>query len=420
MFVTLFLKECKILTKSAIYYIFLICMILFFTTQMGELRIMKEPKPGELDYGTKISSDKSVIMQKALENLVWEYQRNNYTTYPIGFYKQVILNDNKRNHVKNILEKVFGVSINEIEQAMTNNYNMNVIENDKNDEYSINKNETFSLQLSNQITYKQFIIYMKKVDDILGGGSSYTEDNVKQMAKVMMTYEEARAVYDDIINKDHVSNAYARLYCDYMGIILAILPMFLAVGRVLKDKRSDALGVIYSKRISSFNVVATRYFANVVMIIVPTMLLSIVPLTECMYMARYLGASGDSLAFIKYIIGWLLPTVMFSLAIGFFITELTNGPIAILLYTAYWFTSLLSTSNLIGFVGWNLMPRFNTIGKTYIYEEIYSQLLKNRIMYTVLSFMLLILTALVFSIKRKGGLMRYGKVSVNMECESEV
>ena len=51
-----------------------------------------------------------------------------------------------------------------------------------------------------------------------------------------MTYEQALLEYDNILYKDKVSGAYARLFCDYIGIILGLLPVFLPTYKIPQDR----------------------------------------------------------------------------------------------------------------------------------------------------------------------------------------
>ncbi len=111
--------------------------------------------------------------------------------------------------------------------------------------------------------------------------------------------------YESIINNDKVSRAYARLFSDYMGIVLAILPIFLAVTRVLKDKRAKAAQVIFSKKCSSTVIILSRYLAIISMIIFPLILISITPTLQSIYSADSNGITADYFAFIRAIFGCL-------------------------------------------------------------------------------------------------------------------
>ncbi|SEW00211.1 ABC transporter permease [[Clostridium] fimetarium] len=419
MFVTLLFSECRQLLKSITYYIFLICMVLFFVTQLQDFELISKPEVSDSDFGKKHSTDKDIIMSSTLTQLAREYNYNQYTTYPIGFYKEVILTDSKQEKIVSILAKSSGMTVEELKK-MFKDYNDNQVTTESGYTIEMINGEGLKIQPYSNLTYEDFLKNMKEADEIIGGGSSYTKVNVSQNAEVPMTYEDAMENYNGILYKDHVSGAYARLFSDYMVIILGILPVFLAVTRCLRDRRSQIFEVIYSKKMSSFKIIFSRYFALVLMILIPLLLLSISPLLQSLYYAESIGIHGDSFAFVKYIIGWIMPTILMSLSVGFFFTELTNKPFGIFVQIIFWILSLFSgIGNLIGHVGWNLMPRFNTLGSYEVYNSVFSDLVYNRLMFTAISFVLLVLTVITYELKRKGVLKFYGKVFQYRKSQSK-
>ena len=74
----------------------------------------------------------------------------------------------------------------------------------------------------------------------------------------------------------------------------------------------------------------------------------------------------------------------------------------------------------MGLCGWNLVPRFNSVGDYSIYEQMKEQLFKNRLMYTAVSIVLLLLTVLVYSKKRKGEFTSVRARFVNRKNKLEV
>lgn len=382
MFKGLFIKECKEILRSITYYLFVVYMVLFFITQMGEFEVVSKPRIGMDEYGMKYSEDKSMIMDSTLELLEGEYQSNEYVTYPIGFYKSVRLNDKKQKNVSEIIGKIKG---------------------------------------NNNITFETFSAYMDEIDNILGGGSYYSTKVMYRNAKVPKTYGDALTEYNDILYKDRVSGAYARIFSDYMGIVLGMLPVFLAVTRVLKDRRANAEEVIFSKKASSTVIILSRYLSIITMILIPLILISIMPTIQSLYLANSNGVQGDMFAFLKYIIGWLLPTALVSTSVGFFLTELTSGVIAILIQGLWWFISMfMGASVLVGNVGLNLIPRFNTIGDFQIYKSIFNELVFNRIIYILVAILLIVATIRVYDMKRKGTLIINGKIFSNGKGKLEV
>lgn len=398
MFGELFLKECKQLLKSFMYYLIIIFLLLFYVSQMGEVVLLKNPTPGAIDYGYKYSDDITEVMNAAIIQLIGEYNENLYLTYPIGVYKEVILDEEKKNNVVEIIEELTGTRRERIQSSVSGE----------------------KITLKDGITEEEFKGHMKEIDRILGGGSKYNEKNLSHNAVISKTYEDVIKEDMDVINKDKVSRAHARLFCDYMGILLAILPVFLAVARGIEDRRNQVEDAIFCKKISSTRVIASRYLAIVVMVIIPVLLLSILPTLQSIYVAHSNGASADVFAFVKYDIGWLLPTIMFTVAMGFFITEFTGGVLGILVQGVIWFGAMLSADNLVGHVGMNLIPRFNTVGENEVYEKIFTNLVFNRILYVVFAMVLVASTIIMYNLRRKGKLNIYGKVFKHSKSKSEV
>lgn len=387
MFGTLFIKECKAIVKSTTYYLFLACLVLFFVGQMESNAGIAKPLKGQASYGYQYSKDPKVIMQYSIDNLLQEFESETYITYPFGFYKEVHPSKSKQSKIAVIISEV-----------LDENYD-----------------------IKEDISYEQFEAKMEKIDDILGGGSRYKASGLKSNAYIPMTYEDAMKEYEDILYNDKISGAYARLFCDYMGIVLAILPVFLAVTRGLRDKKAKAFDVIFSKKASSIAIVMSRYLATVSMVVIPVILLSISPALQSLYSAVNNGIKGDAFAYLRYIGGWLLPTIMITASVGFFLTELTDGPIAILVQGLWWYISMfMGAESLVGTVGYNIMPRFNTIGEHEVYKAILPQLVKNRLFYSGMGILLIIATIVVYHYKRKGALNYHGKIFKHRKSELEI
>lgn len=388
---TLFLKECKEIARSITYYIFLACLSVFFVSQMGSLGAVSKPLPGAESYGWKYSEEEAVIMKTSLEMLLFNLSRNSFETYPIGFYKQVTLSEDEQEEVFEILADVVEGSKDQL------------VEEVKNYGDSMNYALVKSVNIRKDLSYEEFCDAFNRIDKILGGGSDYNGKSLHRHAKVDKTYEDALEEYRYIIEKDYVSGAYARLFADYMGIVLAILPVFLAVTRGLKDRRAKVEQVIYSKGCSSAVIIICRYAAIIIMTLLPVIILSINPLLQSIYVAANNGITADYFAFLKVIMVWLLPTILFVVSMGFLLTEITNGPLAILMQGLLWIVNVFAASStLVGYVGWNLVPRFNTVGSYIIYETIFDDLVRNRTIYTIVALIMLIGSIIIYDMKRKG------------------
>lgn len=384
MFLALLKKECSCYLRSVTYFIYLAAIILFCYFQMGGFETVEKPVPGYEDYGVVRTTEPDMIMQHKLYRLFQEYLRGKYITYPVGFYKEVQLDNREQDEVRQMLLRLTGLDEKQLEALGKGE-----------------ADESVSLKVREGLSFEEFSLEMKKLCEMLGAGSEYSGGKLNYV-KIPATYEQALAAYESLIGEDRVTNAYARLFCDYMGILLAILPVFLAVTRALRDRKAQAQQVIYMAKAGSKTLVVARFLAAVLVTVLPVFLLGCMQMMQAIYYAKSIHSVYDPFAYVRYIGFWLLPTILVSLSVGFFLTELTDSAIAIFVQGIWWFSSVMSASDLVGSVGWNLIPRFNAVGEFSIYGRMKGQLFRNRLVYTGLALMLMILTVLIFDRKRKG------------------
>lgn len=391
MFLSLLWKECKMWTKSIIFYGYVILMFLFYITQMGDGEVIEKPEPGMDNYGTVYSEDERVIMNGTLNHLIQDYHQGQFATYPIGFYKQVKMSEEDSKVIAECISELTGME-GEVTEEM---------------------------QVKESLTYQEFEAVMEKVTKIAGPGSDYSKKALKKNGIAPKTYEQAVQEYEDVLQKDKLTGAYARLFSDYMGIMLGILPAFFAVSRALKDKKNQSEEVIYAKKIHSATLVISRYASMVIMIFLPLLLLSILSLMQSVYIAKAISVSPDYFAYIKYAFGWLLPTVLFVAALSYMVTMLTEKMLGILLSVVCWLTAMFSADSLKYF-GWNLIPRFNSLGEHQMFEDMFGQLVYNRCMYVALSVLILLVMVWIYDKKRKGELGRNGTLLQNRSRKCKV
>lgn len=426
---TLFCKECRQLTKCLTYYVVVICIVGMYVSQLGSDSNISKPKPGQESYGFTLSQEPEVIMKSITLDLAREYNSNSYTSYQFILYKKVVLSQKQQAQMRMILSDITGIKGNRLDEYIDNFFENtapviygkgknNTVEYSKKDTVTEAAEDTETLSPAVGLTYEQFTALMKKADKLLGGGSNYSFDHFKNGVYVTRTYEQAVKEYHDIIKKDHLLGAYARLFCDYLGVILALIPVFLAVTRVIRDRRAKAEEIIYSRSASSASIVVSRYLAMVLMLLVPVILLSVFMELDGISAASRENITVDYFIFIKYILAWLLPTVMVTVSLGMLITELTASPVAIIVQGLWWLTSLTS-GELVGNCGWNLIPRHNRTGYYDIFKENLGQFISNRVAYTLAAGILLLLTVYVYEMKRKGRYQLRGTVLSNRKIKSK-
>ncbi len=401
MFLNLFTKECRQILSSLVFYIYIVLFVLFMASQLNEVDVVSMPEPGQQDYGYTYTTDKSAIMESTLMDLFTDIDNSTFNTYPWGFLKTVVPDDDDLKKLTDILERCTGCSMDELADIEYKAF--------QNSTGATDQGFTFTIPLADDLDYDTFLAEMSKVCDIVGKGSSYERTSFETVTRVPMTYDQAMESYNEICDIDHVTDSYMRLFCDYASIMLGLLPIFVMVTRCVRDRRSHVMQVVYAKSASSAKIVLSRYLSNLVMVLLPVLILAFAMELPYIYQAHTLGVVPHYLSFLKYTVIWLVPITAWIMALSYLLAELTNGVIAVVIPALYTFISDLASSILVGNWGLKLMPRWNTFGNAGNFFQHRSELYINRLFYTGLAVLAVILTMIVYNCKRKGGLTRHGK-----------
>lgn len=200
------------IVKSALFMFIVTGMILFAYSQgfFPPTTMITKPEANG-SYGMKPSNDPLLMMPEAAESLFAQFTANEFITYPNGFYKVVKLNREERERMAEIVTEL---SINEVAGSS-------------------------DFQFNPEMTWERFKELMAQADQLLGGGSDFSETWMShRFGQIPVTYEEALKDYELIVSYDKFTGAYARLFSDYMGIILGLLPVFPAVLLCLSDRKN--------------------------------------------------------------------------------------------------------------------------------------------------------------------------------------
>ncbi len=424
----LYLKELKKVVFSLLFVIYAAGAFIMQNSQdamdfRGEK--LSEPVEGE-DYGMHPKEDPEVIMENAWETLYGEFLQNMYIAYPIGFYKEVRLNEKEMEEMAAVLENLTGMPAKtflsearqwEGDEQFYGGFTISAEETTKNPDGSYSyavgeeqEEETADqedITLKDGLTYEEFKENMEEADRIIGGGSNYRTDNLSSFCMVPYTYEEAMEQYELTKNTDRFTGGYARLFCDYYIVVPAsLLPVFLAVALFLKDRQAHMETLLYTRRISSARLILSRYAALITGTMVPALVLGYI--SNSSVWGMYPGENLDYLAMLKYSVIWLLPTVMTVTGAGMFFTVLTDTPAAILVQVLWWFFDMnqgIWEKN--GCALFRLMPRHNTLVGTQEWVDHIEKFAANRIFFTCFALLLVLGTIFIYEQKRRGRL--YGK-----------
>ena len=437
----LYLKECKKIASSIIFYLFIgILIFSWFQNFRGVTQTEinwangMEPadigferpllsKPSEKDdyFGSKVSEDNpEAIMTGVTRALLSEYEANSYATYPLGYYKANTLSGDEQKQVLGILCEITGLTEEELKNLSDDYFPAVTGTIISFDAMNVDKDGNLNMEMGSrtdtksednkyahfvsQVTYEHFKELMRKMEAIIGEkGSQYAPKMMlTYFGMSEMNYEEALKEYNQTINQDKVTGGFARLFCDYMGLALGLYPVFLVVIIWMKDRMSNVIELIYSRKVFSIKLVLSRYLAVITMVLIPVLLLSLESLVRLMSFGAKNGIQVDCFAYIKYIVWWLLPEVMLVCAIGMFFTLLTDSLIAIVFQFLWWMvdkgiTGLSGDTKLT-----TLMIRHNTLRGYEIIQKDLQIIFMNRLLMAGIGILFVILSIWVLTFKRKG------------------
>lgn len=401
----LFLKECKKVICSMTFVLYTVTVIAMYVTQFGSERDpVSEPRPEGGDYGTTVRVDPQLIMPAAVKNLLGDYLSGSYPAYPIMFYKNVKLKEDKRLEMRAILEELTGLSGEEID-GFTGYQDEGLycegMDESGNPILQFQEMVIPEYSLPENLTYEHFCELMERADKIIGGGSSYEVKNLaNNFGRVPMTYEEALREYESLMVPEQLGKSYLRLHCDYMGIDLAVMPVFVAAALWQLDKRARMQSLIYTRRSSAIRIVGTRYLALVSCMTVPVLLTlayTVYTTTVIYPQMHIVWGSGLGMALL-----WLLPDILAVSALGALLSEMFSPLLAIFFQCVWWFLSL-SRTELTGDVGrFGLQVRHNSLGGAALWQSQWNNFVWNRLTLVVLAMLCLALATGLYECKRRG------------------
>ena len=357
----LLLKEIKKLFFSKVFIVYSALVIIFGILNCQQvLNKNLHSNIYQPQNMTIYTNDSRTIMDNVTTQLEEEVKNNNFKTYQFGFLKEKRLSKEKVETVKHLLSKM----------KKTNDFQI-------------------------------FKTYSDKVAHEIGWGSYYSARDLHMLGEKSMSQSDFNKERAVIQSQDLYYGAYGRYLSDVMGIILGILPFFLSAYLSLIDHKTNTYRVIYSRNTSSFKLMSLRLLAIVLLSLLPAVIFSIY-FNFIISMIHGFFMRG-LLTFYKIFIMWLLPIVLVTSVLGMLITSLLNSYLGIIIQFILWFINLnIGATHIEGNYGYLLIPRHNSLfNASYFYDNLLN-IYANRISYFVVGMVLLALTTLSFSLKRKG------------------
>ena len=393
--------EIKQWLKSKLFFCYIIISVFSIIINMNPMNSLSEPDKNHPTVGQWENENTQDKIDQCIGRLIIEYHNNHFIVYKYGLSYEKELVQEQLSKIDNIFFQITGMRMRDVDI-----YIGSVTEDTE--ALLVYKTIVGYNNIHVDMDYLSFCKAMDSVDEIIGGGSAYCEES-RNAILTFGDYEEELKEYNSIIKEDKISNAYARLFCDFAVIDLSLIPIFLSVSRSLKDKNGYFENIVFIKRIKSRDIIFSRFIAIILLELVSVVLMSIPYQINVIRMGVALNVSIDYFAFLKTIILWLLPSILIVNSIGFVVTEITQSRIAILLQMVWWFFDLnIGSDKMIGKFSLHLMPRFNIVGRRDIYELYYNELLINRIVYSLVAFLLIFITVQVYE-KRRTGCWKIGQ-----------
>lgn len=446
----LFLMECKKTAKGVLYWLYVLSLFFVSIRQFDvvvedELRgkddtssIFYTAPDGIYAGDSERLSDVEMqenMMAGAVARLLDSYRKNAYEYYPFGYVKTKTLSKEGQGIILSYLEELTGMSEETIDgaagegsaedfqisgggafvfepgQGSMNESGQYVIEpgewkytENNADITGASENPENGLE---RVTFARFQEIMGEVDAMIGRNSYFSKEMLmlyyceNDMDASPVTGQQHREFYEG----DHVTGAFARYYCDSISLLVLGLPALVVIELMMRDKSRRMKALVYPRTVSSGKLICTRFAASVCMVMLPVLIFPIKSLMTLVQFCMEAGVQPDVFAFAKYAFLWILPTVLLVMAIGMFLTVLTENYSGILIAGLIWLAGRPSIGKIAGgnYDLFDLVIRHNTLKGYGRMMENFRMLVLNRAVISGMAFLLVALSVVVYEARRKGG-----------------
>ena len=362
-------NEIRYQLKNITYYGFFMVVLLMFFSQLGipTAGDLKLPGQKENYYRTEPITDNIEKMKAMYFWLGKDYENRTISKYRFSF--KYSANNNEKNYLKSAIDKIYTFD-------SENNMHINV-------------------------SYDEYLDILKNLDINLKGGTIYGNPDRHGIYNKEISLENAEKNYKDIMEKDKFTNAYGRIFADYMGITAGLFPVFLSAFIFVREKKRNEYEKIYKSKISFTGYILGKYLGICICIMGCYFILA--TYTTLAYFKFSLDTNTiiDKIAIYKYTFSWIGPTVLFTTALGMLIAALFNSPIvAIGLQLILWAYNIKDLGGHYGLT--QFVIRFNEFGEYDTYLQWKNAIIVNRVFYTIVYFVIVLLSAYIWNrFKRK-------------------
>lgn len=459
------MMECKKTARGVLYWLYVLALFLvsirrFDAAVEDELRGKDDPSSvfytatdGIYAGDSGRLSDAEMqenMMAGAAARLLDSYHNNAYEYYPFGYVKTKTMSKEGQRMILSYLEELTGMSEETINGTAVEDgaedfhisgggafvFEPGQGSMNENGQYVIEPGDWKYIQNNADITdispnpessfvkvsFGRFQEIMGEVDAMIGRNSYFGKEMLElyycgnDMEKSPITGQQHREFYEG----DHVTGAFARYYCDSISLVVLGLPALVVIELMMKDKNRKMQALVYQRTVSGIRLVCTRFAASVCMVMLPVLIFPIKSLVTLVRSCMKAGVQPDVFAFVKYSLLWILPTILLVMAIGLFMTVLTENYAGILCVGLLWLAGRPSIGKIAGgnYDLFDLIIRHNTLKGYGRMMESFRILVLNRAVISGMAFLLVALSVVVYEARRKGvGIFENRKLFIGIRSE---
>ncbi|WP_432662037.1 hypothetical protein R9X47_15855 [Wukongibacter baidiensis] len=250
--------------------------------------------------------------------------------------------------------------------------------------------------LIDPVSYSEYEKILDELDGELKDTTVFSKQYRHLLYSQNKSYNDALEEFNEILSKDKLTNAYGRLFSDYLGISAGLYPVFIVIATFLRDKKRKVIDLIHNRELSPITYILSRYSAICICLFAGYLLLATHSTYVFYSISRHYNYLVDIGAFYKYTLTWIAPTVLFTVAISILIfTILDRALPTIVIQAILWFSSM---GTLGGDYGFNrFMVRFNSLGDYENYILWRPEILSNRLFFTIVSLVIISITVYVYN-----------------------
>lgn len=381
MILNIICKEIKYQLKNITFYGFIIVVLLMFFSQLGipTKEDLTLPTQSEKFYSTEKIIDHDKQMKQMYFWMHESYSEGTVLKYKFSFGYHSSLTDAQKSYLKTIMDRVYTFDDKDLEDDII---------------YSSPDDDENNLKVN--VSYDEFLDTLKDLDKNLGGDTIYGAPENYGVFYDEISLSSAERTFNNVMENDKFTNAYGRLFADYLGITAGFFPVFLSAFIFIREKKKKDYEKIYKSKISFTKYLMAKYIGMCICIMGCYFILATYTTLAYSIFALDSKCIIDKMAIYKYTFGWIGPTVLFSTASGILISAIFNKAIVTILCQLV--LCLSSIHNLIGQYGFTkYVIRFNVFGEYDSYLNFRYAIIQNRIFYTVLSFAILIVSSYIWT-----------------------